>query len=112
MSANQNRPIELDKWNRLYRKRLNYAMRKFNARTLSLDDLWTILNPPHVFKLGKTNARLRELAQDYGWLTNLSRALPPGEACNVIRKFGPQALDAVYRLFGWPGIADMLEAGL
>jgi len=98
------RPLRLHQWNRLYRKRLSYAMRKHGARTLTHDELWIIAESSH-----RVDSVARSLAGEYSWLVQLSRALPPQDVCTIVRLIGPHAIDTVYRLSGWEGLAVLLS---
>lgn len=46
-------------------------------------------------------------AREHAWLAALSREMPPGWVCSLVRLHGPQALDTTWRLAGMSGIAPL-----
>lgn len=99
------RALELMAWCRGHRSRLTRAFATHGLVLPPWDVLVRWCSREYTISEGSANVDLH--AQEYAWLVALARAMPPGWVCSLVRKYGPNTLDASWRLGGIQAIGEL-----
>lgn len=98
-------PIPVTRWPRRYRQALRGAWRQHG------------LPPPYVaadVPLYRSRNAARQVAsafaaEELSWFRVLADAVAPPDVVGLVLDAGPLALEAAWRLAGWPGVMDLLR---